>query len=693
MKPKLPIYALTLLVLLSLLGTCRMDTGFGAAPPGELPADKVLDVARSYSGPFTYETLLPVALKLTVELYEKPDPMAALEREAVGDRLIVVTLRNAKGEPLYTGSIPPGGTLQTVLSLPAAPQDAVLRLESPGFEPREVTIEDLVRYSEVTRVMGLLSEGLSAKEVLPDADGDGVPDVYDAEPHNPSITFVNFIPGKEEYLSVAFEDLYLQADAGDADYNDFLAMYKVAEYTAGINTLSRMDIEAVAVAKLAGYNHDFGMVIDFGGVADAHIEYFDAGGSLLNTRELQDLQGKAILPLFEGTKDCIGRTTKAVLTFKEPVLRSTISLPPYDPYLYVWNTKYDIHLIGRESLPKGVYAVQNNPPDAVFQDLKGYPWSLLVPTTWKHPAETQYIGMAYPLFDRWRESFGQEVPSWYLYPAGSSTEPGNRPPYPVIGEPEVTVYIGTAAVYLLGIATQDGLQDPDGDPVTFMSSQLPSCIMLDGPSGAVKLNGKTTPAVHVVYFWSMDSHGASTIDNPCKVTFTFKSNTTGDYPRIVIETFSPNGDFTADTYLELFGASGNPNEVDPWTPTGAALAYDDNSSTAFAMMSKIDYAKPLSRGTYYIRVRGSSKSYGIDDWYAIRVLSLPLGGSLPSYPTLALAGKPDAVDNSDTVDDYLDASGVPSNPVPIDLTTPLSRTLFRDGSVTSDVDWFKLVLP
>jgi LruC domain-containing protein len=534
MKSRGLISALTVLALLSLLATCSLETGFRPASSAELPADQVLDVARSFSGPFEFETLLPVALNLTVQLYQQPGPAAALTRQTGDGQLIVVSLRNSKGETLYTGAVPPGGTLAAVLSLPAVPQDVTLRLEAPGYEPREATIDGMVLYSEINRVMGLLSEGLSAKTVLPDADGDGVPDVYDADPSNPAVTFVNKIP-PEGYLSVAFEDLYLQADAGDADYNDFLAKYRVAEYAATSETLSSMVIEAVAVAKLAGYNHDFGMVIDFAGVADAQIEYYDAGGSLLKVTNMEGLTGQAVLPLFESTKDCIQRSTKAVLTFREPAPRNTITLPPYDPYLYVRNTKYDIHLIGRESLPNST-----NPPGSTFQDAKGFPWALLVPISWKHPAETQYIGAAYPLFDRWRQTFGKEVPSWYLYPADVVLDPLNHPPYPVAKEhPEPTITIGTNATYQLRIDTQDEMADPDpGDTVTFLSSQLPSCMQLDKVSGKVVINAKTSPGQYVVYFWSLDSKGASTISDPHRVQFNLVLPTINQPPTA---SFPPTG--------------------------------------------------------------------------------------------------------------------------------------------------------
>ena len=163
------------------------------------------------------------------------------------------------------------------------------------------------------------------------------------------------------------------------------------------------------------------------------------------------------------------------------------------------------------------------------------------------------------------------------------------------------------------------------------------------------------------------------------------------YERIVIETFSPDGSVTADTYIDLFDSNGDPDADDPWTgnDTADAIAYDDDGNDSlFTGMSRVDYSGGLASGTYYIRVRGRTISYGIDDFYAIRVLSLQLGDSIPAYPTLAFAAKPD----SEEVDDNPTSGGIPGNPVSIDTSTPLSRTLYSNGT-DPEIDWFELVLP
>ncbi len=368
MKFRRTLSVLTAVALLSLLLTCRMDTGFLPTSPAGLPADKVLDVARSYSGPFEYATLLPVALNLTVELYRQPNPSAALERQAADSQLIVVTLRNSKGEALYSGTVPSGGTLATVLPLPAAPQDVVLRLEAPGYQPREVTIDGMVLYSEINRVMGLLSEGLSAKgELLPDTDQDGVPDMYDVDPLDPEVAFKVRTPASGQF-TVAFEDLY--PVPGDADYNDFVAKYfllenymsevvkeeikEVVEQLQPIEVmLLNLHGEATANAKIAGYSHKFGIVVDFPGIKAARVtrKYYDCYGAWRPDDPPVIVDDKAVIWLFENTsRSVVGKTATFDIFFPKGTTRNMVSIAPYDPVLCVRNTGKDIHMVGQDPL-------------------------------------------------------------------------------------------------------------------------------------------------------------------------------------------------------------------------------------------------------------------------------------------------------------------------------------------------------
>jgi LruC domain-containing protein len=531
------------IALLSLPVACRMDTSFSPASPTGLPADEILDVSRSFSGPFGYQTVLPVALNLTVNLYREPSPAAALERQAAGSQLIFASLWNPNGDSLFCGSVPAGGTLATVLSLPAAPQNVLLRLESPGYQTREVTIEGMVQRSQVNRVMGLLSESLSTKTVLPDSDGDGVPDIYDVDPLDPEAAFKIRTPASGQF-TVAFEDLF--PVPGDADYNDFVANYFLKGNIKSIvikeeekieeeggekppgqpieEMLTNLHGEATAVAKVAGYSHKFGFVIEFSGCTALRIErvYYDGLGTQ-RTDTKYKVADKAVIWLFDNTsKPVAGKTATFDIFFDKGTKWNALSIAPYDPVLYVLNTDKDIHLVGQKSL---------SGQDTDYMDPNGYPWALLVPEDWVPPAETQYIGKAYPLFEEWRASKGAVAPYWYLYPASTSSVSGNHPPAMVSSTDSTQLLAGSKLMQEFHLVSVD--PDP-GDTVEFMSSPAPAALQdlysLDAANGLVSFKPGVPEGDYLFYFWSVDNHGASTLDKPFKVTFSFQGKITENNP-------------------------------------------------------------------------------------------------------------------------------------------------------------------
>jgi hypothetical protein len=163
------------------------------------------------------------------------------------------------------------------------------------------------------------------------------------------------------------------------------------------------------------------------------------------------------------------------------------------------------------------------------------------------------------------------------------------------------------------------------------------------------------------------------------------------YERIVIDTYSPNGSLTADTYIDLFDSNGDPDDtVDPWTDddTTDAIAWADDGNPDFASMARIDYTGGLTSGTYYIRVRGKTSSE--NNYYAIRVLSLKIGEDLPDYIFPGFDTKPDQYED----DDDPGSNWIPLKYITIQLgnANNLSRSIDYDSNVP-DVDWFKLVLP
>jgi LruC domain-containing protein len=515
------------LVALAVLAGCSLSV----SPPSQrasgitpLPADTVADVSRSFGGAFEYETVLPVDLKLHVVVYDGTGASSA-----PGDGSVVVAeIHDSKGRPVYAGRLQPDGTLEARLQLAAAQEDMTLTLGGAGFEGRSILIPRMVRYSEVNRTVGILFDAgvaRAAADLTTDSDGDGVPDVYDAFPTDPDAAFAYQTPANGK-LTVAFEDLFGQARAGDADYNDFIAKYTVQEIADGSNAVTKIIVNAEADTKLAGYHHKFGIRIDkFEGKAILSGSYVDGAGT---SRKLGPVKttGPLNVVLFEDSRTAVGKKASFTLEFATPQLitprAGTVDRPPYNPYLYVYDTGKEIHLMGEQDT--------RGSTSESYQDAEGFPWALLVPSDWVHPAEGQRIEIPYPRFTSWRESFGQKDTDWYL-PAQNV----NHAPYPVYkgwiaaapGETDGTANTapsftktGAPRYYQLLIQEIGGLKDPDGDQVFFRSSTLPGYMTLDADTGLVTIINAAI-GTQVISFWSEDAQGASTSGTPYTVTFKF----------------------------------------------------------------------------------------------------------------------------------------------------------------------------
>ncbi len=473
-----------------------------------LPPDQIYDTPRSFTGPFEFDTLLEVELNLNVTPSESNTDAAN----------VIITLHDEQGNLVYTGRVPSDGLLNTILQLPAAPEDMTLTLNADGFESREVVISDMVRYSKIDRHMSILSNPLESRSItLIDSDGDSIPDIFDAFPNDLTRAFSNRIPADEdEWLTIAFEDLFLRAQAGDADYNDFIATYSITEITNDSDQIVELQVEVEAVAKIAGYNHLFGIMIDnFAGDALLKTDYIDSSGNLQH--EDKEIKDQADIVLFQSTKNAVGKTAGFSLIFDiddsqnsvdkdfdNPQNRDDIDHAPYNPYLYVKNTGHDIHLIGENALP-GSSNPNNIPGEDVFQDAEGFPWALLVPASWIHPEESQRIEVHYPRFTLWRESLGAEHSDWYLHYDDPYVPGENQPPYPVIAPFTSKNYTQMTGLktFQLEIAEQGGLKDPDGDTVYFRCSDL-SWITVDENTGLVTVDTADTHSFEKILFWSED---------------------------------------------------------------------------------------------------------------------------------------------------------------------------------------------
>ena len=437
-----------------------------------LPPDSADDTARSFSGSFNFETLFPVNFTIKVDFYDPEAELVDGDPQPLpsGSGTAFVRLYNENGSIINNGMTDPDGVYSTSVYLPSAPENIRVTLTSEGFKDREIVIKDMVEYSDISRTVSMEMETSAVSgnysrvlTGLEDTDGDGVPDVYDAYPNDPESSFVQYVPA-EGNMTVAYEDLFGLAQAGDADYNDFIAEYRIEESSNG-DGISEIRIDAEAVEKLAGYRHKFGVRINsFEGTAVLTGEYINAWGVKVPMVP-KDVTAPAEIVLFEDSRFAVEKTAWFSLDFSQDQIRSTepgdsgLSAPPYNPFLYIINTGHDVHLIGEEALTE---IVESKNPDDTFRDAEGFPWALLVPEKWVNPLETERIEVYYPRFTNWRESGGEDHSDWYNYFKKPYIE-DNNPPEAYIWEGYEVIGAGTAAAN--GVYYNENGETWNGNPI------------------------------------------------------------------------------------------------------------------------------------------------------------------------------------------------------------------------------------
>jgi len=96
-----------------------------------------------------------------------------------------------------------------------------------------------------------------------------------------------------------------------------------------------------------------------------------------------------------------GPRSSFTINLNQPTDLAKIAAAPFDPYLYVWNTKQSVQLY------------QVNP---AITDNQGNPYGLLIPSGWRWSYEQQDVRTAYPKLSGFIGSQGTSSVNWYSSP-------------------------------------------------------------------------------------------------------------------------------------------------------------------------------------------------------------------------------------------------------------------------------------
>lgn len=383
--------------------------GGSPAPPAQEITGVITVNDQIGSIPFTYNTVQTIPLNLIVtDKQSKPISGATVIVSDNEGHILFQGISNNLGK--VSGSI----TVETSLG------QITLEITAGG--------ESISNVINLINLVGINRE-IKYEILLPvvaapvDSDKDGVPDVLDTYPQDPTRSVLIRIPA-EGVSTVAYEDLY--PSAGDADLNDYVLHIHNEEDLNTAGDVIRLRGTYQHVARGAGYKHTFFLKLPVSVGATYSRKVVREDGKVvteLTTKTVTASDLNQGIQIHEESNKTTsnpnvnpggvfkpGHIATIEIVFNSPVKKTTLGIYPYDIFIKVANTGKEIHF-------PGLYKNSNGTDK--YLDSNNFPWAILVPGAWKYPYEGLDIRKetqtGYKEFNLWVASNGTSYKDWYKH--------------------------------------------------------------------------------------------------------------------------------------------------------------------------------------------------------------------------------------------------------------------------------------
>ena len=279
-----------------------------------------------------------------------------------------------------------------------------------------------------------------------DTDKDGISDAFDNYPGDPLKAFNNYYPSKDNFGSLAFEDLW--PARGDYDFNDMVVDYNFNQVTNGQNKVAQIQIRATLTAMGASYENGFGIQIPVSPDLIASVTGTNIKESYIvqNSNGTEAGQSKATIILFDngynllpypGTPSLGVNTTPGAtyvtpkelnitIKLKTPVSLISMGLPPYNPFMIINRIREkEVHLIDNpptdladKSLPGTSHDNSNPAIGRYYVTKNNLPFAIDISSHFDYPVEKAQVTQAYLKFIPWGESSGTQYYDWFKSKTG-----------------------------------------------------------------------------------------------------------------------------------------------------------------------------------------------------------------------------------------------------------------------------------
>lgn len=256
-----------------------------------------------------------------------------------------------------------------------------------------------------------------------DEDGDGVSDINDDYPTDPSRAYRSFFPSAGKQI-VAFEDLW--PFTGDYDFNDLVLSNQVEISHNANNELVDAKFTVSIDAIGAGFANGIGLmlrdeskaVLANGSIAslsgDVNLDPANNSGLIVSNDVFASIsnsyQNNGSGP--SGTPDTLKFTVNFTTNAGSELL----------PELYLFRTNdraLEVHRTGfSPSAAFDASRANTGNDNGDFKTANGLPWGIeiITETSFNHPLESIDMVQAYPQFATWATSAGSQNTAWFQNP-------------------------------------------------------------------------------------------------------------------------------------------------------------------------------------------------------------------------------------------------------------------------------------
>ncbi len=299
---------------------------------------------------------------------------------------------------------------------------------------------DLMVYVTASSVNAIEDKDVEDAEQAKDSDADGVMDIFDVYPSDPERAYVNVYPSKDNWGTLAFEDMF--PSSGDYDMNDLVMSYRYTMVSNAKNDVVEMTAEFQPLANGAAYKNAFAVQFPFDAelIRSAKGQKVSTGLAKLRNNGTEAGQSKAVIMPFDDVSAVLFNPGGAYfantrmeydkvkadpisvfISFVSPISTSTLDIANSNPFLISNQRRgYEVHLPGfaptelADLKLLGTGEDNSDPKSNRYYVTKdNHPWALNFADSFIHPIENAAINTAYGHFFDWAQSGGTSFPDWY----------------------------------------------------------------------------------------------------------------------------------------------------------------------------------------------------------------------------------------------------------------------------------------